>query len=395
MFLPIIFSTLLAAFFILISYATTRTYANGFEFTGIATRLTFLTFLLIPLMFMSSLLSRKITMLGTGPKTYTVIQIITGIGFYISIGAMPLGAMLGIAALMHTTLPLWVSFGMLGISVAAALVGFIQAKRISITRYHVALAHAPASWHGKTAALVTDTHFGLVNHEKFSHNIVAKIQSLAVDFVLHGGDFYDGPNVPLAPITESWKALTATTPVFYAPGNHETYGNYAAFIESIRAAGITILDNKKVTHDGVTIAGITYHDGKDNPKAAEALAALLPNHAKGAGAAQDAHHAIVNKQDTRAPHMPTILINHPPTALAAASQHGVDLMVSGHTHNGQFWPATYIVRWIYKQYGYGLHACGHMRVITSKGVGTFGPPMRLGNAPEIVHITFSATQKKG
>lgn len=86
--------------------------------------------------------------------------------------------------------------------------------------------------------------------------------------------------------------------------------------------------------------------------------------------------------------MPSILINHPPTALAAAHEAGVDLQVSGHTHNGQFWPMTYLVRKIYGQYYYGLKAYEDMQVITSSGVGTFGPPFRLFNPPEIVLITF-------
>ena len=86
---------------------------------------------------------------------------------------------------------------------------------------------------------------------------------------------------------------------------------------------------------------------------------------------------------------PIILMDHQPFGLNEAVAEGIDLQLSGHTHFGQLWPINYIVRAIYElAWGYKKIANTHFYV--SDGVGTWGPPVRVGNRPEIVsiHITF-------
>lgn len=338
-------------------------YAVGLRFEVVATRLTFFMFLLIPLLFAGSMiLARSGTV---GATLYREIQILAGIGFYIFMGAIVLSLCLLVASIARTPLPVGVAWGILCMSLIFAGIGFVQSRFITTTNYTVSLEGAPASWDGKTAVLVSDTHFGLINHKKFTNKVVDAILAIQPDFVLHAGDFYDGPAVDTLPMTASWKRLAVKLPVFYAPGNHEEYGNYAGFLDSIRNAGVTILDDKKTVFDGVQIAGITYREGKDNPGAVSALQKL-----------------------ELSSDMPSILINHPPTALRTAEEQGVDLQVSGHTHNGQMWPVTYIVRRVYGDYYYGLNKYENMQVLTTSGVGTFGPPFRLFNPPELVLITF-------
>lgn len=360
------FAVFIALFLIAISYFTSKLYALGLRFEVVATRLLFFGFLLVSILFIASILLARSGHIGT--TLYREIQLFAGIGFYMFIGALVLAMGLLVATIIGKEFPLALSWGILAATLVLGSIGFIQSQYIKITRYTVTLAGAPDSWNGKTAVLVSDTHFGLVNHKTFSTKVVDAIFALHPDVVLHAGDFYDGPKINTLPITESWKRLTASIPVFYAPGNHEEYGNYAGFLDSIRAAGVTILDNKKTLYEGVQIAGITYHGGKNNPEATAAITALE-----------------LQKD------VPAILINHPPTSLAAGEHAGVDLQVSGHTHNGQFWPMTYLVRRIYGEYYYGLKKYQDMRVITTSGVGTFGPPFRLFNTPELVLITFKTT----
>jgi predicted MPP superfamily phosphohydrolase len=363
----IIFLGSISIILIAISYITARSYSSGLRLDTVATRIVSIVFFLIPILFIGSiLLARNGTI---GAVLYREIQIIAGVGLYVFFGAVVLGICLLIAKVAGVVLPTWSAWSILVISLIVAAIGLIQAHSIKVTRYSITLPDAPMSWNNQTAILLSDTHFGLVNHERFSEKIVDAIIALDPDLVLHAGDFYDGPVIDTAPISANWKRLAAATPVFMAPGNHEEYGNYAGFLDSLRAANITVLDNKFVSLDGVQIAGITYHSGKDPESAHDALASL--------------------GLDTR---KPSILINHPPTSLAAASSTGVDLQVSGHTHNGQLWPIKYLVRRIYGRYSYGLQSYEQMKVITTSGVGTFGPPLRLGNTPELVLITFNPTK---
>jgi uncharacterized protein len=189
---------------------------------------------------------------------------------------------------------------------------------------------------------------------------------LTLTLFLHAGDFYDGPAIETGPVTAAWKELAKETPIFLAPGNHESYGDYAAFIRSLRDAGITVLEDQATDYDGVSIVGLRYRDKSAGTATANALAILTLDQTK-----------------------PAILINHPPTFQKQASADGIDLMVSGHTHRGQFWPFNFLVRAIYGIYTYGKHEENGLTTITTSGIGTFGPPFRLFNTPELVLIRFS------
>ncbi|MCC6198873.1 hypothetical protein IT401_01505 [Candidatus Nomurabacteria bacterium] len=57
-------------------------------------------------------------------------------------------------------------------------------------------------------------------------------------------------------------------------------------------------------------------------------------------------------------------------------------------HNGQFWTMNYLIKGIYGRFSHGMQKYENMTVITSSGIGTFGPPYRLFNTPELILITF-------
>jgi len=80
-----------------------------------------------------------------------------------------------------------------------------------------------------------------------------------------------------------------------------------------------------------------------------------------------------------------ILMDHEPFALNEAASEEVDLELAGHTHYGQLWPLNYIVRRIY-ELAWGYKKIGRTHFYVTDGVGTWGPPVRIGNRPEIVCI---------
>ena len=82
-----------------------------------------------------------------------------------------------------------------------------------------------------------------------------------------------------------------------------------------------------------------------------------------------------------------ILLDHQPFQLEEGAQAGVDLQLSGHTHHGQLWPFNYITDKVYEN-SWGYLAKGNTHIYVSSGIGTWGPPVRLGNRPEIVELTL-------
>jgi predicted MPP superfamily phosphohydrolase len=125
------------------------------------------------------------------------------------------------------------------------------------------------------------------------------------------------------------------------------------------------LNNEKVALDGLQVVGI--HDSEAGNPAQ--LRAIL----------QQAR--LDRKQ-------PSILLAHRPVNLSVPEEEGISLQLSGHTHRGQLWPWNLLVSRIYGPFAYGLHRLGNLLVYTSSGVGTWGPPLRVGTQSEIVLIQF-------
>jgi len=85
------------------------------------------------------------------------------------------------------------------------------------------------------------------------------------------------------------------------------------------------------------------------------------------------------------PTKPIIVLRHRPEGFDEAVDRGVDLQISGHTHDGQIPPMTFLVR-LFLKYPYGLYHKNRAHIYTSCGTGYWGPPMRLFSMAEIVEF---------
>ncbi len=134
----------------------------------------------------------------------------------------------------------------------------------------------------------------------------------------------------------------------------------------IRATGVRILENEKLTIDGLQLVGV-------------------PDHASGNANRFRATLDRLSIDRSR----PSILLSHAPHALPIAEQSGISLQLSGHTHGGQIFPFTWFTSKIFREFTKGLHRHGQMQVYTTTGAGTWGPPLRVGTNPEIILIEFA------
>ncbi len=89
--------------------------------------------------------------------------------------------------------------------------------------------------------------------------------------------------------------------------------------------------------------------------------------------------------------LPVILMDHTPFHLEEAMENGIDLQLSGHTHNGQMFPINLIVGKIYEM-AWGYLRKGNTQYYVSSGVGTWGPPIRTGSRSEIVNLKITFTR---
>jgi hypothetical protein len=89
-----------------------------------------------------------------------------------------------------------------------------------------------------------------------------------------------------------------------------------------------------------------------------------------------------------------VLLDHQPFNLEQSEKNNVDLQISGHTHHGQFWPLSLATKAIF-ELDWGFMKKGNTNIYVSCGFGSWGPPVRIGNRPEIVVFDIvSSTEKK-
>lgn len=252
-----------------------------------------------------------------------------------------------------------------GLAVAAAFYGMMNARFIRIRRIPIQLEGLPASWRGRTALIVSDLHLGHINGPAFSRRIVAHAARLNPDIVFLPGDIFDGSKIDAHTLAAPLGALDPPFGAYYTSGNHDEFGNAAYYAEVLTGIGIRVLDNQKVTVDGLDIAGVPYGDAAYPIRLRATLDSfgLVPGQA-------------------------SILLNHVPNRLPIVERAGVSLQLSGHTHGGQVFPFTWFTRRAFGKFTYGLQQFGGLQVYTSSGAGTWGPPMRVGTHPEIVLLQF-------
>ncbi len=259
----------------------------------------------------------------------------------------------------------WFGILCLAIAIIIGIYGLIHTRYINIKNINIALPNLPVSWQGKKAVWISDLHLGAVYDKNFTQNIVNKINEINPDIVFIGGDLYDGTKIDEIDIIKPFAQLHPALGTYFITGNHEEFRNNKIYLDAIKNTGIHILNNEMTTIDGVQLVGV---DDKDSTNIAEFNIIL----------------SSLNIDKSK----PTILLKHQPSQLAQAVQAGISFQISGHTHRAQMFPLNIFTSLIYKGYDYGFHKVDKMNVFTSSGIGTWGPPMRVGSDSEIVVFNF-------
>jgi predicted MPP superfamily phosphohydrolase len=235
---------------------------------------------------------------------------------------------------------------------AASIIATINALFIVVKEVEVVI---PTMNEGLSVVQLSDIHVGTINNERYLQRVVDKTNSLEPDLVLITGDLVDGSG-PLRP--ECYAPLkNLEAQAYFTTGNHERYEGVDNVVAALNKTGVKILRNEIVKTHGIQIVGVD--DPGDFPKANTSLSKLRVNQS-----------------------LPSVLMQHAPSAVQDAQKAGIDLMLSGHTHNGQIIPLNFLVKPFFR-YTKGYYKIGDMHLYVSQGTGTWGPPMRLGSRSEI------------
>ena len=215
--------------------------------------------------------------------------------------------------------------------------------------------------------MASDIHLGALIGERQELKLVRIINEQKPDLVLLCGDLVDGDIGPVLRKNLGKHIQEIRTPmgVYAIPGNHEYIGGIQNTLPYLKSINIKVLRDEVVTlPNGIQLVGRDDRDsrrmgGGDNPHELKLLAKDLD------------------------PAKPIIVMNHQPFHLEEAVEIGADLHLSGHTHDGQMWPLNYVTEAIF-ELSWGLMKKNNTYFYVSSGFGSWGPPVRTGNSPEVV-----------
>ena len=256
-------------------------------------------------------------------------------------------------------------------SIITSVVGVFNANKVNETFYNITTSRELKE---KTKiTFISDVHLGAVNSEKRLESIVEKINLQESDIVLIVGDLFDSDYTSIQnpdKAIELLKSIKSKYGVYACLGNHDAGKTFDKMTEFIEKSNITVLNDEFVEIDNRFIL-LGRLDGG-------------PIGSQGGLVRQDINNIDIPNDNN----LPVIVMDHNPLNINEYNNE-VDLILSGHTHKGQIWPANIVTNNMYDvDYGYYNKDSNSPQVIVSSGSGTWGMPMRLGSQCEIVTINL-------
>lgn len=266
--------------------------------------------------------------------------------------------------------------------------GVIHAKKIVVNSYQVQIDKKVDKFSNLKVALVSDLHLGYNSSLSHVKKMVKLINESDPDVVVIAGDIFDNS---YEAIYEPDKMIQEIKKIKTKYGVYAVYGNHdidekilAGFTFSwkknknlndprmtsfLEKANVKLLrDESLLIDDSFYLVGrIDYHKYGMEVEKRKTIEELVSSFDKS---------------------KPIILIDHEPYELEEIAKAGVDLDLSGHTHNGQMFPSNVFIKFIWKN-PYGLLKVDNMYSAVTSGVGVYGPNMRVGTTAEVMILNLS------
>jgi len=245
-----------------------------------------------------------------------------------------------------------------------AIYAYINAHRIKIKPYNLKIANLSEE---VEIIHISDLHIGSIRNERLLKNIVAKVNSTEADLVIISGDLADG-SCPIDD-TSFLPFKDSKVPIIFTPGNHDLYPGIENVVSAAKAANIMVLSNEIFYFKGLQIIGLPFSFEEST------------NYGK----------TSVNNInfDNFDPNQPTVLIYHIPVNWDIFSKLGVDLQLSGHTHGGQIFPMTWLIKLVFP-FSKGIYENNGKYLSVTAGIGTLSPPMRWGTDAEMILLKLTS-----
>ena len=261
----------------------------------------------------------------------------------------------------------WLGLGILTVFMSIIMtLGYVNYRNKNREELKITIHKEIQSGKPLKIVAISDLHLGYgIGKEEF-RSWVQLINREDPDILLIAGDAIDNSTKPLFDkgFAEVFKEIRTKYGIYMSLGNHEYISDLSKSMKFLKEAGVNLLrDSVAMINDDFYIVG---RDDMTNPN----------------------RKTIAQLTDSLDKSKPIIMIDHQPFKLDEVEKNGVDLQVSGHTHNGQVLPISWITKLIFeKPYGYIKKGDSHIYV--SSEIGLWGGKFRIGTKSEYAVISIN------
>jgi predicted MPP superfamily phosphohydrolase len=272
----------------------------------------------------------------------------------------------GLVRLFRKSTHFWKIQALSGYIIVAGLViyGYYNFTHPKISEQEIVIHKKAGSYKNLKIVGLSDLHLGVNIDKNRLESFVRLVNAQNPDLVIIAGDMIDNNALPLMKekMWEEFAQIQAPLGVYACLGNHEYLSGIQSSLDFLRKTNIRLLIDSTAWIDNSF-----WLIGRDDFKG-------MRNHRR------EPLSGLVAKTN---PNQPLFLLDHEPVNLNDAKQNGIDLQFSGHTHLGQIFPVSLLVKKMYET-AYGYTQRGNTQYYITSGIGLWGPPLRIGTNSEIV-----------
>ena len=263
--------------------------------------------------------------------------------------------------------------------------GLVHAQQPKLVNYDIELENEAAEGESLKIVLLADLHLSVNSKIKATEKMVELVNECDPDIIVIAGDIFtsnfDGLKDP-DKYSAALSRMHAKYGVYAVCGNHDVDENLIGgfSISPISQAFRTPEMEKFFADSGFNVL---YDESTDIGNGLCTLAGRIDGEKAGDGTADrlSPDELLQNTDKSK----PVIVLQHEPIEFKSLADSGADLILCGHTHNGQIFPGNLVVPF-FNENGYGVKELYGATTVVTAGVGYYGPPMRLGTDSEVTVI---------
>lgn len=263
--------------------------------------------------------------------------------------------------------------------IVLGIVGYFGSRRLTFREVTLAAKGMPQELNGLRIVQLSDLHVGPHTSREQLARMAAMVREARPHIIAYTGDQVDDYPHDVDDLGEAFGDLTAPLGVYAIAGNHDVYAGWAEVRRGLEGLGIRVLVNEAVELQrcGVNfwLAGTGDPAGNQFVRGAESGA---PDIARTMAAIPKGSFSIV--------------LAHNPALFRGLAERGANVVLSGHTHHGQFSipSRNWSLASLFLEYAMGTYERNGSLLYVSPGTNYWGIPFRIGAWPEVTLIALSS-----